>query len=370
MTGALLTNPVVLLLLLTVASALVWRLLMGDGDSPVPSGGIVMAGGIFVIGALGRLGLPEVVGRLVVLELLVVWGYLALSYARSGARGNLAESIRQPMGTLAVGTWVAGSAVLGRAILEVLPEWRLVGLALWVVAVLVWLWYLGLLPAAFRAASGPSGAYGANGAVLLPTVATQSLVVAGSALLAGALPLSVSAALVLLGYLLYATGLALISHRYLLRSDWTLADEWENTNCIIHGAMSITGLAILASGTLPPSWAVLTWAWAVATFVLVEAAELARAVIRVRAYGWKEGVFAYKPTQWSRNFTYGMLYAFTLQLHRSPDAPDAWANGLQEAILSYGQYVVLALLLVEIGIFFHDRTGRPGKPSRNYRHQS
>ena len=355
--SGLLTHPVVLLLLLWGASALVRRALIGDGDSPVPSGGIVMAGGIFVIGALGQLGLPEWVGRLVALELLVVWGYLAFSYARTGSRGELGENVRPPMSAFGVGTWVAGSAVLGRALLEVLPEWRLVALALWIVAVVVWLWYLRLLPAAFRAAADPSEGYQANGAILLSAVATQSLVVAGEALVPGGLPQPVSAALTVLGYLFYAAGFVLILRRYAFRSDWTLANDWGNTNCILHGAMSITGLAIVVSGALPAGLAVLTWAWVVAVFVAVEAAEVARAVVRVRAYGWRDGIFVYAPTQWSRNFTYGMFYAFTLQLRGSPAAPDSWATGLQEAIVGYGHYVVLAALLVEIGIFFFDRTG-------------
>lgn len=355
--NTLLTHPLVLLLLLWGASELVRRFLMASDDSPVPSGSIVMAGGIFAIGALGELGVPGWVSRIVVLELLVVWGYLAFSYARSGARGGLAESIRQPMGAFGVGTWVAGSAVLGRALLQALPEWRPVGISLWIVAVAIWLWYLRLLPAAFRAAFDPSGGYRANGAILLSTVATQSLVVAGSALLPSMIPKPVSAALILLGYLFYAVGIILISRRYLVRSDWTLADEWENTNCIIHGAMSITGLAIVVSGALPLSWAILTWVWVVATFILIEIIEIVRAIIRVRDYGWRDGGFAYKPTQWSRNFTYGMFYAFTLLLYKSP-APDVWATGLQEEILAYGQYVVLALLLVEIGVFLSDRIGR------------
>ena len=355
--NTLLTHPVVLLLLLWGASALVRHALIGDGDSPIPSGGIVMAGGIFVIGALGQLHLPEVVGRLVALELLVVWGYLALSYARILFRGELGESVRQPMSAFGVGTWVAGSAVLGRALLEVLPGWRPVGLALWIVAVVVWLWYLRLLPAAFRAAVDPSEGYRANGAILLSVVATQSLVVAGEALVPGGLPQPVSAALIVLGYLFYAAGLVLILRRYLLRSDWTLADDWGNTNCILHGAMSITGLAIVVSGALPAALAVATWIWVVAVFVGVEATEFARALARVGAYGWRDGVFVYTPTQWSRNFTYGMFYAFTLQLNKSPAAPDSWTTGSQEAILAYGHYVVLAALLVEIIVFFFDRVG-------------
>ena len=356
--GALLTNPAVLLLLLWGASELARRWLVGRGAPAIPSGAIVMAGGIFVIAALGQLGLPPILGRLAALELLVVWGYLAYGYARMAWRGELGGSVRRrPMMAFAVGTWVAGSAVLGRALIEVLPGWQPVGFVLWVIAVAVWVWYLGLLPAAFRAAANVSEGYRANGAVLLPTVATQSLVVAGSALVPGLMPRPVAAALILLGYLFYAAGLVLILRRYLARSDWTVADGWENTNCIVHGAMSITGLAIVVSGALPPVWAVATWAWVVATFVVVEAVEAVRAVVRARAYGARGGAFGYFASQWSRNFTFGMFYAFTLQLNRSPAAPDGWAAGLQGVILNYGHYAVLAFLVAEIFVFFYDRTG-------------
>lgn len=347
----LLTNPVVLLILLGTASWLVRRLLVGAGESPVPSGAIVMAGGIFAIAALREMPLPDLVSRLVVLELLVVWGFIASSYARSALGGDL--GVRQPMASFAVGTWVAGSAVLGRALGDTLPGWQPAALALWVVAVAVWLWYLGLLPAAFRDAAHPSGGYRATGAVLLPAVATQSLVVAGDALLPGGMPRVAATALILLGCLFYAGGFALVGRRY-LRRDWTLADDWDDTNCILHGAMSITGLALVLTGALPDPWAVAAWAWALAAFVVVEGVEVARAVVRTRAYGLEEGVLSYLPSQWSRNFTFGMFYAFTLQLQtNSIEVP--LAGGLRAAIVAYGQYVVLALLLIETAIFLSDR---------------
>ncbi len=351
--GALLTHPVALLVLLWGASALVRRYLMEDGESPVPSGGIVMAWGIFVIAALGELPLPGLIARLVVLELLVVWGFIAFSYVRSGLSRDLAEGLRQPANAFAVGTWVAGSAVLGRALLQELPGWQPVALALWLVAAAVWLWYVGLLPAAFRDAADPSEGYRATGAVLLPVVGTQSLVVAGDALLPGGMPGILAAVLILSGYALYAFGLALVLRHY-GRPGWTLSDEWDNTNCILHGAMSITGLAVVLTGALPGAWAVLTWLWVLAVFVVVEAAEVLRAFSRTRAYGWKEGVLAYLPSQWSRNFTFGMFYAFSLQLQTSSVQVPVLA-GLLRTIVVYGQYVVLALLLAELAVFLADR---------------
>jgi hypothetical protein len=352
--SAIVTTPVVLLVLLWGASAIARHFLIGRGESPVPSGGIVMAGGIFVIAALGELPLPGLVARLVVLGLLVVWGYIAASYVRGGLAGDLAENVRQPANAFAVGTWVAGSAVLGRALVQELPGWQPVALALWIVAAAVWLWYMSLLPAAFRDAADTSGGYGATGAVLLPVVGTQSLVVAGDALLPGGMPRVLAAALILLGYLLYAFGLFLVVRRY-GRRGWTLADDWDNTNCILHGAMSITGLAVLVSGALPGSWAAYTWMYVLVVFVVVEGLEVLRAVLRTRACGWRDGVLAYLPSQWSRNFTFGMFYAFSLQLQTSA-VPVPFAGGLLGPVLACGQYVVLALLLAEAAVFLADRT--------------
>lgn len=367
MTLPLLANPVVLLLLLWGASALVKRFLMGDVDSPVASGAIVMSGGIFVIAALGELDRADLVGQLVALELLVIWGYIALSYLRIGLRGELGPYVRRPANTFAVGTWVAGTAVLGRALEEVLESWRPLGIALWLIALALWVWYLRLLPAAFRAAADLSGGYRANGAILLCAVATQSIVVAGDGVLPGGLPDTVAGGLIVLGYLLYAAGLALISRRYLLQRGWTLADDWDDTNCNLHGAMSITGLAAVQSGAVPGGWIFATWVWVVAAFVVVEGLEAARVLARVRAYGLRGGLFTYYVSQWSRTFTFGMLYAFTLQLYNEGLASGSWASGLQAVIAGYGQYVVLAVLLVEAAIFLLDRIApggaSPAKPT-------
>ncbi len=318
-----------------------------------------MTGGIFVIAALGALPVPEFIGRVLVLELLVVLGYLAYSYLRSAFEGRLGRIIRQPTSAFAVGTWVAGSAVLGRALVEVLPEWRAAAVALWAVAVLVWIFYLSLLPGAFRAAFDRSaGGFPATGVVLLSVVSTQSLVVSGDAVLPGGLPELVSAALTVCGYGFYALGLVLISRRYLFRSDWSLADDWDDSNCILHGAMSITGLALVQTDVFSDGLATATWIWALAFFVFVEGVEVARAFVRVRGYGLRDGLFTYYAPQWSRNFTFGMFYAFTLQLYQS-DTAAAWTAGLQGVIVTYGQYLVAALLLAEIGLFFYDRLKSP-----------
>src|SRR5690606_9654592 len=127
--------------------------------------------------------------------------------------------------------------------------------------------------------------------------------------------------------------------RRYLRGGWSLVHDWNNTNCILHGAMSITGLAAALTLSVPLGFTVLVWGWVLAVFVVVEAVELLRAVKRVSALGWKEGVLSYHVSQWSRNFTFGMFYAFTVHLPARL-LPGSFMRGTHHVISSFGQYAV------------------------------
>jgi hypothetical protein len=124
--------------------------------------------------------------------------------------------------------------------------------------------------------------------------------------------------------------------------------------CILHGALSISGLAVVTTGALPRQVAVITWLWAAAMFLPVEGIEAARLVARQRTYGWRRGIFTDHVSQWARTFTFGMFYAFTLALHSHVAATGDLAR-VWGGIVQYGQYLVLALLLLETGLFIWRR---------------
>src|SRR3546814_12892621 len=86
--------------------------------------------------------------------------------------------------------------------------------------------------------------------------------------------------------------------------------------------MSITGLAAVMSGAVPFAVCYATWLYAGIMFLLVEAVELARLVQRKRLYGWRRGLGPYHVSQWARNFTFGMFYAFTLAFAKPFGATD------------------------------------------------
>src|SRR5690606_7422554 len=121
----------------------------------------------------------------------------------------------------------------------------------------------------------------------------------------------------------------------------------------------ITGLAVVVWAATPPAVTLALWLYTLCVFVAVETVELVRLGTRIRRHGWRRGAFDYHVTQWSRNFTFGMFYAFTLALSQryGPEATAPWVETVQRPILDYGPYAVLFLLIVEILLFLKDRLG-------------
>lgn len=350
--GGLLLSPFLQLLFLLAFSMLARRFSMVPGESPTASGAIVMAGGIAVLDALQQVPLPVApIARLATLGLMTIGGFIAGSYVASWMHGVFHRHTDVPIDSFAIGTWVAGVSVLGQTVLLTLPAWRPFAIVLGMLSLVVWVWFLMVAARGFKAIMPSPMRQNATGRILLATVSTQSLANLAVALLPGELPHRALVVLVVLGYLFYAVGAVLVAERYRPWRAWSLADDWDTTNCILHGAMSISGLAGILTGVISGPWIVATWLWAAGMFLLVEGIEVARARLRVRLYGWREGLFTYHVSQWARNFTFGMFYAFTLHLSLATRDAFPWIAMLRAPIVSYGQYVVLGLLLLETGVF-------------------
>jgi hypothetical protein len=192
-----------------------------------------------------------------------------------------------------------------------------------------------------------------SGTILLATVATQAVALMALRLFPDvSLVHGMATAFIVVGALVYLTGLALILRRYAGGERWLLADEWDNSNCILHGALSISGLAATISGNFPDAVLIALWLSVVVVFIAVEAVELLRLRARVKVFGWRAGLFVYDVSQWARNFTFGMFYAFTLAFaERVPDLGTfPLVVHLRRAILVGGPYMVLLLLLAETAV--------------------
>ena len=163
--------------------------------------------------------------------------------------------------------------------------------------------------------------------------------------------ISFNEALILLGCLFYLMGLSIVVRHYLGMKFSSMILNWSNANCIIHGALSITGLASLLTHALPDSIIIFIWIITTGLLVIVEGLSFVKLMQRIKNYGLLKGVFVYDISQWTRNFTYGMYYAFTLVLSEN----NLSSNGIVDLVIQYGQYLVFGLLVIEIIIFFSDK---------------
>ncbi|MGE0669022.1 MAG: hypothetical protein AB7O49_20915 [Sphingomonadales bacterium] len=320
-------------------------------DTPTGAGSIVMAGGIFGLAALQQMPLlKHAFTQPLAIGLLIVWMLLSGSYLACWRRGRLNDHVQPPIGRFAIGSWVAATAVLARMLILAYPAWRPVAVLLGVLACGIWLWFVALAVQGLGDLLERPSAQPVPGLILLLTVSTQSIVLAGFDLLLKPSDwASVAAILSGIGAGSYLGGVALMARSHFRAAGWRLADDWDNTNCILHGALSITGLTLVTWNAAPHLHLLVLWVCVFCIFLAVEAVEIARLSVRVRAYGWRRGAFSYNVTQWSRNFTFGMFYAFTLGVAQHPAAPATppWIDTIQAVTLANGAPLVLLFLLVE-----------------------
>lgn len=363
----LISPPVTYLLILIVFAAVVRFTMMHNKPTPTAGGGIVMAIGIFGLAALQRIpGISSLLSEPLALLLSVIWLFTAVSYLIDFFKGTLHVHTESPVGRFGIGTWVAGTAVLARMEMVGVADWSMtVEAMLGLIALLLWVWYIRLVIEGFKAMRACHVRLQTRGVILLSTVSTQSLALISSDLayhppilqwlsadVSRVLFAGIATLLIILGAVFYIISVVLIAQRYWRQKDWSLVNDWDNTNCILHGAMSITGLAAVLSGTVPILICLLIWLYVLTMFILVELTEIMRAFLRIKALGWREGVFSYHVSQWARNFTFGMFYAFTwafIQHYETYLMPQL--DGLFHWILTYGPYIVLFFLLVEIWLY-------------------
>lgn len=304
-----------------------------------------MAAGIFSIGALPRLPLGAALTFPADIAVGLIW--LATAAALAGSawrRGGIANRTESVIESFGIGTWVAGTAVLARILMLAAPEDPWPARIAFLLSIGLWLWFVPRAVANLvrlaRSRRRP------NGIVLLSTVATQAIALIALRLFPASPAVRWAvAALMALGAGFYALAAFLVVRGH-IAGGWRLATDWANGNCILHGALSITGLTMIASGRFGEAAILVYWEAVIAVFVAVEAIEIARLAARVREQGWRRAILVYDVSQWARNFTFGMFYAFTLAFRQVYPGPDP----LRDAIVACGSYVVLALLVAEAGL--------------------
>jgi hypothetical protein len=320
-----------------------------------PAGAIVMASGVFINGAMKNIGfLEKNLSVPSAMLLLLLWIFIWSSFANTLIKGSFYEMhLKNPVKSFAIGTWVAGTSICGIAVYQRLPGFFGLSYFLFCIGAVIWLFYLVVITRGYKSIFSKGMQGKVHGILLISTVSTQSLVVLWSTIFNKGRLIEASRVMIGLGVIFYFFAFVFIVKRYFFTKSWSIEDDWQNTNCILHGAMSITGLASVTSGAISSSLILLIWLWVLIWFVIVEIIEIVRIFKRIRKYGFIRGIAVYDVTQWSRIFTFGMLYAFTMRfdLYHAVFSNNILL-ALHSVILKYGTIVMVLILIVEGILFF------------------
>jgi hypothetical protein len=347
-------NHLLLVLVVFVVCVLLRFAFLKREPSVTASGAIVMGMGIFLYGAFRHFSWLVNFGTTFAAILFAIWVMIIASFIASVYKGEFRDRhIADPVNAFGIGTWVAGTSVMANVMTIFFSEWMIFLRILAVFNAALWLFYLCLCIRSFKAVFSTEAKNRVHGVVLLSTVSTQSIVILFHHVFPGLLPEGVYTIMIVVGIVLYITGLITIFRRFLFPDKWRLTEDWLPSNCIIHGAMSITGLAAASTEVLANSWILAIWLWVLGWFVIVEAIEGVRVMLRIKKYGIEKGFGEYHVTQWSRIFTFGMLYAFTVHF----PFPDTigMLDSIRTFILDAGPWVVLILLINEILLFLKEK---------------
>lgn len=324
--------------------------------APTAAGAIVMAIGIFEYDAFNNFFLFNTAGKKYIAFLLaIIWLFIISSYAKSLFNHSLRKMhFQNEIKSFAIGTWVAGTSVCSTIIYNQFSELQVVSKIIMIANGLFWAYFIYICIRNFKKLMKKDFFINAHGIILLSTVSTQSLVVGFTNIFRDNYYIHmINECLFFLGVGFYILSLMIIINRYFTSyKTLDIKVDWYNTNCVIHGAMSITGLAGVISHTIPANVTILMWYWVLAWFILIEFIEIYRACVRLNQMGLINGLLKYDVSQWTRNFTFGMLFAFTLKLPTN-EMPQFFII-IHQFILHYGVVVVLVLLLCEMILFLKE----------------
>ncbi|CAM2736188.1 Uncharacterised protein [Legionella steigerwaltii] len=352
---------VLYLLILLLISALVHHFFKKGSCCQAFAGNIVMAIGIVLFDVLPQFQcVTPLLRQLIILELLIIGFYLMCSFVKCSVEGHFNLFTASAINQFGIGTWVAGSSILALLFLQEFPSWYLVIWTFAFCALIIWPIYIIIsLINLQRIFSKKIKLHTGN--ILLLTVSTQALALLTHSLFAPVIPMLISQVLIILGYLFYIIGFILIGRYLLACSKKRLFLGWSNGNSILHGALSISGLASTVTHALDDKIILNTWIFATSLLFLVEGMGLIKMYHRIKIVGFIQGIFVYNLSQWTRIFTLGMYYSFSFALYKQ----NVYADIIINTVIMNGKYIVLIILLFEVFLFLQDKLSNPD--NKNYK---
>jgi hypothetical protein len=337
--------------LLALVSYAIRKRNLRDVYSATAAGAIVMAGSLFAASIMPHLAKEAALFiPYVTLELLIVWLFIAESLVRSYMEHHFYIHTRNPLNHFNIGTWVTATAMLGYLWLQVFNGLDIVAWLLALIAISVWIEYIRMMMNDLTTITENHLAFKLNGSIFLLVLSTESLALLLNAILGSAFPVPIFFIFISLGYVFFAACCILLTRYYLQIGKHQAGVEGYATNCMLHGALAILGMTAVKAEIIPLNIILITWVLTALAFFVLEGWVLLRAIVRLvkkrrQAFSWH-----YDVMQWMRIFTYELFYVFSGMIAARQYQV---LQPLTQLILHYLQYLVAALVLLELVLFFH-----------------
>lgn len=307
----------------------------------------VMSLGIFIQGVLlnyfGTQFFQGIYGKTLCIIVLTLWFSFILSIFLAYLDGKFKEiHYSNLINRFGMGTWVAGTSICWILFHKQFSQLGFISEIMVFINVVFWIIYIGISLKTLFELPRTKLFKNVHGILLLTTVSTQSIVLLINTVFKES-PSIVNIVLLIIGFSFYLICAFFILHRY-FKNPWSIESDWNNTNCILHGALSISGIACLITGLINEDIVHFIWVLSLIVFIIVETIEVNRFIRRIQHYGFKVGIFIYDVTQWSRVFTFAMFYTFTSKIET--DLP--MLAFIKNTILTAGVWVILPLLMIEL----------------------
>lgn len=309
------------------------------------AGAVIMAIGIMMKGIFTEEAVPIVSDILFYCMILLTY-WIIIHYTLDLIQGSFfASHLQHPILSFSIGTWVAALSIMTVVLSD--KDHQFLARTIFTINFFIWLLYFGWMIRNYCLIFKNLRNYihQIQGGTLLTCVSTQSIVIAGSITLRNDLPTSFLTILFLIGFSCYLFNLGLVLYRYIPIQNKDLTVSWTNTNCIIHGALSITGVSLTFAFANFHDVVLILWIFSLVLFIMVELIEIVRGIQRIRNLGWGKAIFIYSTTQWARIFTFGMFLFFTERIHTGKDS---LIDNVQSYVISLLPKVILALVIVEV----------------------
>jgi hypothetical protein len=314
---------------------------------------MVMATGIVTQGVLlnyfGIQFFQHIFGKILSILNLSLWFAFILSFIIASLDGKFKDiHYSNLINRFGIGTWIAGTSISGILFYKQFFQWGFISVIIAIINIVLWIIYIGISVKTFLEISRTKSYRNVHGILLLTTVSTQSIVLLLNTVFKE-FPDIFNLSLLIIGFCFYLVCVFFIIYRY-IKNSWSIEMDWNNTNCILHGALSISGIACLVTGIISIDTIRLIWRAALIIFITVESIEIYRLFKRIKHYGITKAIFIYDVTQWSRVFTFAMFYILTSLIHTHLFI----GSFVIDTILNEGVWVVMILLMFELMLCFSD----------------